>query len=167
MKTTIVPAQITSVEDKIAGNLSFTQLLLLISPVFLGGASFVFLPSFLKFENYKVAIAGIIAVICLVLAVRIKTKLVLEWLVIASRYNSRPRYYVFNKNSTVGRSEYRVRKDAPETEVKKIKEDEVITYAFKHSEVLSFESVINNPQADFHFLTDKKGALRVHFKEVE
>ena len=30
MKTTVVPAQVTTVEDKIAGNLSFVQIIILI-----------------------------------------------------------------------------------------------------------------------------------------
>jgi hypothetical protein len=36
MKTTIIPAQITTVEDKIAGNLSFAQILLFLAALFLG-----------------------------------------------------------------------------------------------------------------------------------
>ena len=47
MKTAIVPAQVTTVEDKVAGNLNLTQLLLIASPVFVRGVIYaVFPPSF-------------------------------------------------------------------------------------------------------------------------
>ena len=41
MRTTVVPAQVTTVEDKIAGNLGLSQLLLLTLPVFGGSALFL------------------------------------------------------------------------------------------------------------------------------
>ena len=34
MRTTVIPAQITTVEDKIAGSLNLTQILILMIPVF-------------------------------------------------------------------------------------------------------------------------------------
>jgi hypothetical protein len=36
MRTRVIPAQITTVEDRIAGNLNLTQILLLMIPVILG-----------------------------------------------------------------------------------------------------------------------------------
>jgi len=48
MKTTTVPAQVTTVEDRLAGNLSLTQLLLLVCPVFVSCLIYVVFPPFIK-----------------------------------------------------------------------------------------------------------------------
>lgn len=46
MKTTVVPAQITTVEDKIAGSLTFTQIIMLVIPLLTSTAIYVLiLPS--------------------------------------------------------------------------------------------------------------------------
>src|SRR6266702_3116458 len=100
MRTTTVPAQITTVEDKIAGELSLIQLLLLVAPIFGGAAIFVVLPPFFTSAPYKIVIIVCIAVLFAMLAIRIKGKIVLTWLLILTRYNTRPRYYLFNKNDT-------------------------------------------------------------------
>ena len=72
MRQTVVPAQVTTVEDKIAGNISFKQMLLLVAPVFLGGAMYVFLPPFLGYSVYKIVLWILFALVCATLAVRIK-----------------------------------------------------------------------------------------------
>jgi hypothetical protein len=53
MKTTIVPAQVTTVEDRITARLTFTQLLLLVTPVFLSGAMFAFLAQYCRAIQYS------------------------------------------------------------------------------------------------------------------
>ncbi len=168
MKTTVVPAQITSVEDRISGNLSFKQLILLVTPVFLSTALFIFMPPFTKYRLYKVLISLFIASICLILAIRVRGRLVAEWIGTMSRYNLRPRYYVFNKNSVVGRKILYSTRD----EIKKVKNKEPKTMpmphlAFNTGEVMNFENTLTNPNADFYFLRSKKGGLRVHIKEVK
>lgn len=70
MKTTIVPAQITTVEDTIAGNLSLNQILLLASPVFLDSALFVVLPPFYHAAAYKIILLIAIAVLCALMSTR-------------------------------------------------------------------------------------------------
>src|SRR5438045_2898426 len=99
MRTTIVPAQITTVEDKIAGNLGLSQIMLLIAPVFGGSSLFVIFPPFFNYAAYKVVLIAITALLCGMLAVRIKGKILLFWLIAVLRYNLRPAYYVFDKNS--------------------------------------------------------------------
>lgn len=167
MKTTVVPAQITSVEDRIAGNLSFKQLILMIAPVFLSVALFVFLPPFTKYELYKVVVSVAIAVICLALAIRVRNRLVVEWIGLLSRYNLRPRYYVFNKNDVSGRHIPPPIKTEKKTEIKEPKAAPLPQLAFNTGEVMNFESLLSNPNADFHFIRDKKGGLRVHIKEIK
>jgi len=99
MRTTIIPAQITTVEDKIAGSLSMSQIFLMISPVLWATLVYtVFIPQ-MKLSPYKIPLILIASLICLILAIRIKEKIVLEWISVIFKYKSRPKYYLFNKNT--------------------------------------------------------------------
>lgn len=168
MKTTVVPAQITSVEDRIAGNLSFKQLILMITPVFVSTALFILLPPFTKYQLYKVIISVIFALLCFILALRVKGKLVLEWIIMLSHYNLRPRIYVFNKNSASSRSiTPKAKKQKVDTEAKESKAPLLPKLAFTTAEILNFENALGNPNADLHFIRSKKGGLRVHIKKIK
>ncbi len=166
MRTTVVPAQITSVEDRIAANLSFKQLLLLIAPVFIGAGLFTFLPPFASFRFYKLAIALAFAAVCIVLAVRVKGRLIIEWIGVLSRYNLRPRIYVFNKNDKHLRHIPKEEPVEPVVVEKKTKFIPEPRHSFEVAKVLHFERVVSDPQADFYF-SAKKGGLRVHIKEIK
>ena len=106
MKMTVVPAQVTTVEDRIIGNLGFSQILLLIVPVFAAAGIFVLLPPFMGGALYKYVIMGVVTLLFGLLSIRIKGKILALWLVTVLRYNLRPKYYLFNKNVTTGRDEY-------------------------------------------------------------
>ncbi|MEP7205194.1 MAG: PrgI family protein [Candidatus Saccharibacteria bacterium] len=98
MKVTMVPAQVTTVEDKVAGNLSMTQLILLASPIFISAIGYAALPPSLTVATYK-AIGGLtLMVVCSALAVKLRGRLVLQWVNLMRRYLGRPRYYVSDKN---------------------------------------------------------------------
>lgn len=166
MKQTVVPAQITTVEDKIAGNISFKQMLLLVAPVFLGGALYVFLPPFLGYSPYKIVFWILFALICASLAVRIKGRLVVDWIVIRSKYNLRPMFYTYNKNSLQLRKKYEIQADTAQTS------DETKKQAYIHHEVdigrlKRLEEIILEPKANLVFHATKKGGLRVSIKEVK
>jgi len=166
MRTTIVPAQITTVEDKVAGNLSFTQLLLLVTPVFLSGAVYAFLPKFMEFSFYKGFIVGIITLICLTLAVRIKGRLLLEWIVIRSRYNRRPQVYVHGINSAYLR-DTAVENADPSTESEAREVTPSIQYEKpKMPRLIRLEEALSSPESDFHFAKNKKGGMSVRIKEI-
>ncbi|MEO5949877.1 MAG: PrgI family protein [Candidatus Saccharimonadales bacterium] len=98
MKIAIVPAQVTSIEDKVAGNLSLTQLILIALPIFISGVIYAALPPTFAIGVYKVIVMLIIIVSFGVLAIRVRGTLILDWAQLLARYNMRPRYYVFNKN---------------------------------------------------------------------
>src|SRR5437773_9500512 len=98
MRTTIVPAQITTVEDKIAANLNITQIFLLLLPVFFGSIIYLVFPPQLHFALYKLPLMVFIALICSILSIRIKGRVIVQWIVILLRYNNRPRYFIANKN---------------------------------------------------------------------
>ncbi len=168
MRTTIVPAQVTSVEDRIAGNLSFKQLLLMIAPVFLSMALFVFLPPFAGYKIYKVVISVLIAIICLGLALRIKGRLVVDWVMILSRYNLRPKYFVYNKNDSTARKVIAKKQARPAEQSEPQKaQSPMPQFVYNTGDEMSFEERLINPAANLHFTFSKKGGLRVHVKEVK
>ncbi len=80
MRTTIIPAQITTVEDKIAGSLNLNQILILMIPVFWAAIVYAFLVPIMKLSTFKLGLILIVAFICLILAFRIKEKIIAEWL---------------------------------------------------------------------------------------
>ena len=71
MKVSAIPAQVTTVEDRIAGNLNLTQLLLLASPLFLVAVIMFLLPPYGKYSLYKLIVAVIISSVSATLAIRI------------------------------------------------------------------------------------------------
>jgi hypothetical protein len=103
MRTTIIPAQITTVEDTIAGNLNLTQILLLISSLFINTFIYSFLPVRLAFTMYKIPFIVLVFIVCIVLSLRIKQRIVLNWLTILATYAIRPHLYLFNKNEEFAR----------------------------------------------------------------
>ena len=103
MKSTVIPAQVTTVEDRIAGNLSLTQILLLIAPVLLSTAIYALLPQKLAFSGYKIPLIILISILFVALAIRVKGRLALNWVGIIVTFLLRPHIYVFNKNSTASR----------------------------------------------------------------
>lgn len=167
MRTTIVPAQVTTVEDRIAGNLGLSQVILLIAPVFAGSALYVLLPSFFEYAAYKVWVIVVLALLCGVLAVRIKGKIVLLWALVLLRYHLRPTYYLFNKNSAHNRRTVMPRQAEAAADVPS-------TTSLAHSQPPSVPAVdlmkvtafVRNPAANIHFTTTKKGELRVLLTEV-
>jgi len=165
MKTQVIPAQITTVEDKIAGSLSLTQILLLMTPVFWTALVYaLFLPQ-LKFAIYKVPVIGIVLIICLILAIRIKEKLILNWLMVLVTYNMRPKFYVFNKND----KHHRIM-DIPSFAKKKNKhlkkslalsQDEKQSNSISFRELIKLDGILTNPKYTFSLKSTKKGGLNV------
>ena len=169
MKMTVVPAQVTTVEDRIIGNLGFSQILLLIVPVFAAAGIFVLLPPFMGGALYKYVIMGVVALLFGLLSIRIKGKIVALWLVTVLRYNLRPKYYLFNKNVTTGRDEYNGKAVAPEakeaTEKKPVKKTSLNQLDIPTTARIL--ATIENPATHFRLETGKKGNLHVRFTEIE
>lgn len=98
MRTTIIPAQITTVEDKIAGNLTFTQMVLFLLPVIWMGVVYVLFSPAMHFSFYKIPFILLCTLVCFTLALKIRGKLILNWVHLIVTFNVRPAYFVFNKN---------------------------------------------------------------------
>lgn len=168
MRSTVVPAQVTTVEDKVAGNLGMSQLVLLATPVFIGGILYVILPPFTQTATYKLLVIAIVLLICSLLAVRVKGTLVLQWLLVLVRYNTRPRYYVFDKRSMHGRQEVHVRFEAEPVDERA---EEIVkvphTSLLSTADVVNLHDIIENPAANLSFETNRKGKLYVRITEVK
>ena len=169
MKMTVVPAQVTTVEDRIIGNLGFSQILLLIIPVFASAFIFGLFPPFMGGALYKYIIMASVALLFCILAIRIKGKIVANWIITISRYNIRPRYYLYNKNVTTHREEYLAKTDNQESQ--KITEDrpkkKLNLQQLDIPTTARLLATIENPSANFRIEPGKKGNLHVRFTEIE
>jgi len=94
MKSTTVPAQITSVEDDIAGSLSMTQVVLLVIPIFTSALVFAGLPPTMHLAIYKIILLIIFGLPPLLLAIRVREIIVLRWLLLVVGYSFRPKQYL-------------------------------------------------------------------------
>ena len=169
MKMTVVPAQVTTVEDRIIGNLGFSQILLLVIPIFISAGIFAIVPPFMGSTVYKYVIMGVVAMIFCILAIRIKGKILAFWLVTILRYNLRPKYYLFNKNSSNLRENYPARKEQQEPE--KVTATKATKQSSRHQLDIPATAMVlatlENPAAKVRFETGKKGNLHVRLTEIE
>lgn len=104
MRTTIIPAQITTVEDKVAGSLNMTQVLILMTPILWTAIVYILLMPSMKLTSLKLVLIIISTTISGILALRIKDKIVAEWLGVLLKYRLRPKYWLYNKNDTTSRT---------------------------------------------------------------
>lgn len=168
MRQTVVPAQVTTVEDRIMGNLGFSQLTLLVLPIFIGVGLYLVLPPVGHGSIYKYVVIGIITALSAVLAIRIRGKIVLFWLVTILRYNLRPSYYLFNKNTSSYREQYRAVHANPEIEPKTAQNksrDTLPKLAFP--DAVYALNALNEPERKVRFEMTKKGGLHVRLTEIE
>jgi hypothetical protein len=120
MKQVSIPAQITTFEDKIAGNLSLTQLFLLATPIFISFAFYGLLPKNFHLSLYKLVLIVLIAPIFIGLATRINGQLAINLIIVLLRYHLRVKKYLFNKNTNYLKVE-----DEPENIQTAVKEEAI------------------------------------------
>lgn len=157
MKTTTIPAQITTVEDTIAGNLTLSQILLLIAPVFGSTAAYAVLPPNMTMVFYKLILMIVLSLGFLILSVRIRGKLVIGWLKIIAQYALRPHIYIFNKNTSFQREMIVTQK---QIEVKQQTKTKVKTPSHEVvSDDFDYEALARDPEVNVRFT--KKGLLVV------
>ena len=165
MKVTIVPAQITTVEDRIAGPLGLSQLILLVAPIFMGACIYTVLPPELGFALYKlVPIIGLFALGGL-LAIRVRGKIILNWLVTILRYALRPRYYRFARRERLTQAEVASRPELAEEPILEVARAKV-NLDLSPAEASRARSLLTRPGARLAFITTKKGGLRVQLAKI-
>lgn len=167
MRSTAVPAQVTTVEDRIAGNLGMSQLVLLFIPIIFGSLLYAGLPPAMHSATYKIVILTLLLCVCCTLAVRIKGKIVLFWAVVLLRYWLRPRYYVFDKRSIHGRDQRRDTSEVfvHEEEVSGVGQTLPIS-SLSLADVVKVTELIEHPAANVAY-EFKKGGLHVRLTEVK
>lgn len=162
MKTTVVPAQITSIEDTIAGNLTLTQVVLIVSPVFITAFIFISFPPFLHVSLYKIILIVFLAVPFFLLALRIRGKIMLKWLIILSSYKLRPRLYLLSCKSCVCKTETIF--DSSEHEpLMRQAESQTVPLTFK--ELMQLHSLLATKKVQY--CTDGKGQISAVIKTKE
>ena len=169
MRSTVIPAQITTVEDKIAGNLNAVQVLLLMSPIFFGIGMYLVFPPFMNFSWYKIAAICVVSVICTVPALRIKDKLVLDWLIVYMHFILRPAYYVFNKNNSFGRDIYSLNLNLDKNKI--VKETHKSTTApikttLSVGDEARFEQLFTADKLSLKIMPLKKGGVHVAVEKI-
>ncbi len=174
MRATTIPAQITTVEDKIAGNLNMTQVSLLAIPIIFTAMAYTAFPPTFHFALYKLPFILLVVVLCIVLSLRIKGKVVLNWLLVVLRYNFRPRYYVFDKNDEYLRDMY-----LPEVEKKqwklfsfkffkgREKDESIPAKSFDIKDLMKLKDFIHNPNYTFSFKVNERGGINVIFWQIK
>lgn len=168
MRISIVPAQITTVEDKIAGNVSVQQAALLGIPILLGFIIAVVFPPSGQFVAYKIAIVFGLFIVCGSLAVRIKDRIIAQWLKLFAVYCARPLYYVYDKNSTYLRFNGVEEIVVDEVnEAQSVKKPPIITTSISPKEFVRLEQFATDVRAGMRFEVGKKGELNVRITEVK
>ena len=171
MRTRVIPAQITTVEDKIVVSLNLIQIMMLMAPVFFMTLIYAIIPPSMSFVAYKLTLSAIFFVVCITLSLRIKGKIVIHWLSILIRYNLRAKYYIYNKNESYLRTLYlpTINK-SPATTKKLVKAKAKLktkSTAHRIKNLVSLENMIGNEEVDFRYKIGKKGGLNVAFEQIK
>ena len=161
MRNTVIPAQITTVEDKIAGNLNLTQILLLMTPILITTLLYSLVSPAMKLTVFKMILVGLSSLVCGILAIRVKGRVVLNWLAVWIKFKLRPSFFVFNKNDCYLREIETPSKN--NNQVKVIKKLPVLKTEKSMLEVdaVKLLHVINNQKNSLRFVFNQKGGLRV------
>ncbi len=170
MRVSVVPAQITTVEDRIIGCLGFMQILILVSAILCGAGVFVMLPPMMGEAWYKYGIIAAVLTVGSILSIRVRGVILAHWVSIIVRYNQRPMYYVADKNTTA----YRQRdKDKDNQAHMPVHAHASSGTASRHQPVLldasaraKARAVIDDPVAHIRIATDKKGGVHVRITQV-
>jgi hypothetical protein len=166
MRATAIPAQVTTVEDRIVGNLSVSQLILLSAVVFGGGLLYALLPPMTTITPYKLVLWVVIGVPCALLAIRVKGAIMLAWVATLLQYWIRPRYYLFEKRSLHSREQYLSTPEVIEEETAKTSEHVQKASSLSSEEITSVMKLIENPDAHVAFEA-RKGGLYVRVTEIK
>lgn len=167
MRTTTVPAEMTSVEDRIVGSLTLRQLVLLMAPLFIGAIIFCVLPPKIKIDPYKLVVWLSISIPLVVLAVRIKGSLVLDWFILLYAYGSRAKTYVADKNSSIARSPvFRTKAKTTPLTVPLAQTPKPSPPTIIPTYTTALEEILNDPRKQITFIHSRKGALHVRINQT-
>ena len=161
MRTRIIPAQITTIEDKIAGNLSLMQIILLIVSIFISAAIYTLFFPVMKLSATKGIVIVINSIIFFALSVRIKEKIILNWLVLLTRFNVRPKYYIFNKNCHAFRKKRAVKTNKEINKIKDARKTTINITTNHVKDLVKLNESLTSRKVELRFALNKKGGLNV------
>lgn len=168
MKTTVVPSQITTVEDRIAGNLTFTQLIMLVIPLITSAAIYVLIPPANHFTLIKGILIGLQFAVFGTLAIRVRGKILIDWLVILLRFKLRPRIYLFTKNDLTARETINILPIKEKTKTtNEIKQEKKLSNTVSFEDQIKINQLLDNPSLKFRFGLGKKGGIDVSISASE
>ncbi len=167
MKRSIVPAQITTVEDRVLGNLTPYQAVLISLPLIFGVLFYAVLPPHFHLKLYKLCLIVGLELIGVILSIRVNDQMLIVWLMTRLRYNLRPRYYIYDKNDTYLRivpdltpiksEDTSTKKESKTTEM----QDVAVQDAVRIEEIMADERV------NLRLKTSKNGRLHVIANEIK
>lgn len=169
MRTTIIPAQITTVEDRIAGNFTFSQIVLLIIALLTSFATYAIVPERMHVGPIKLFLIGLQIIIFGGLALRFRGKILADWLIIYLRFKSRPRTYIFTKNDLTAR-DIQIAEHNNETPIKQVTNKQKVA---KNRSILSLgeqtkiNRLIEDVSLTISFKPSKKGGVDVELKPIK
>ncbi len=168
MRTTVIPAQITTVEDKIAGSLNLTQLMLLMVPVFWTTIVYTLLTPMMHVVWYKIPLVLLVLIVSLGLAIRINGVVVFNWLFVILSYKLRPKLYVFNKNDTYLKEIDLPAEIKPIVQLSPSKRTSTVknTHGVNIKDFLLLQRFMKRRRMKLRYRSSAKGGLRVAFEHV-
>lgn len=168
MRTTVVPAQVTTVEDRIAGNFTLPQIVLLVIPLVIGVGIYAQITPRMHFNVLKLTLIVIQYAVFGALALRINGKIVADWLIIYSRYSTRPRRYIFTKNDLIHREIVTEKKVINTQKLKtNTSENKNTDKPLTFLEQLNLKKIFDNDDLTISFKPSKKGGMDVLLKQKE
>jgi hypothetical protein len=166
-RQTVVPAQILTVEDKIAGSLSMRQLILIGTGVIGSGGIYLVMEPSNKASLLKALLLLAFNAATLGSAVRYKGSLLMDWAFVGLVYTFRPRHWIYDKQSTYLR----------DTEQQKSQEDNVAVEVEKTniaplptvdlSTKIEIERLLRDPAKQVRYVNTKGGLKIVFTAEAE
>jgi hypothetical protein len=170
MKTTVVPAQITTVEDRIIGNFTFAQILILIIPLITSTVIYVLLSPRMHLNYGKSVLMVAQFFVFGLLAMRVNGKILAEWLAVFIRFTRRNRVYVFTKNDLLTRDvetpvmvAQTTKTVAKKQPVKEIATSQPLTLSEKEK----IDQLMSSSKLSVKFAFAKKGGIDVSLKPIK
>lgn len=167
MKTAIVPAQVTTIEDRIAGNFTISQLMILMAGM--GLATLIYLLTAPRYQFNPLKLIAITTVVALIapLAIRIQGKIVADWLIILTRFWQRPHRYIFTKNDAASRSVPIAEAKSKPLEQKAVSPVRKLTEQLSMHDQTSVDELLDNPGLAVRFVVAEKGGIDVSLTPVK
>lgn len=163
MKSAIVPSEVTSLEDTIAANLSLSQVILLTTPVFIIAFTVAALPPEMHLSIYKLLLSFFVSVPFLILAIRVKRRLVLGWLTLALTYINRPHKYLFTGPNSKCECQSRANQEIVDEEQPLLVSSKVKCKALRPAELVAMDLYLS--QWKVNYFTDREGKLNAYFEK--